>query len=80
MNLKSKSDREIHALRMRWLRRHYDKTMQECADALGVNVSSYAGIEANGIKFRRRDLVTLADLYGLPLDEAFPVREHACAE
>jgi transcriptional regulator with XRE-family HTH domain len=54
------------------LRAEHGLTQQQCADALGVAQNTYAEMETGRIRFRRRDLVTLAVLYGLPLEEAFP--------
>lgn len=72
VDLSDPAERAPVAARMAELREQYDATQQECADALGVEQPTYAQMEGNGIRFRRRDLVTLADLFGLPKEEAFP--------
>jgi transcriptional regulator with XRE-family HTH domain len=72
MDLRRKEDRMPLARRMEQLRNTRRLTQQECADALGVGQSTYAQMESGEIRFRRRDLVTLAVLYGLTLDDAFP--------
>lgn len=72
MDLARKGDRAPYAARMRHLRLHHGRTLEACAAALGVTISSYDAMERNKIRFRRRDLVTLAALYELPLEEAFP--------
>lgn len=77
MTLESKRDRAPHAARMRHLRLLHGLTHEECGAALGVDYSTYAAMEANRVRFRRRDLVTLADLYQMPLDEAFPAHTAA---
>lgn len=65
-------DRQPFADRMRELREGAGKGQRECADALGVSQSAYCDMENNNIAFRRRDLVTLAALYGMSLKKAFP--------
>ena len=72
MDLSRKESRLPLARRMAELRATLGRTQQECADALGVSQPTYAGMEAGEIRFRRRDLVTLAVLYGLALEVAFP--------
>lgn len=72
MDLSCERQRLPLARRMAELRAEHGLTQQQCADALGVTQSTYAEMEAGRIRFRRRDLVTLAVLYGLPLEEAFP--------
>lgn len=72
MDLTRKEDRVALGSRMAELREEYDRTQQECADALGVAQNTYAQMESGTIRFRRRDLVTLAVLYGLKLEKAFP--------
>ena len=72
MDLSRKEQRLPLARRMAELRTAHGLTQRQCADALGVTQSTYAEMEAGRIRFRRRDLVTLAVLYGLPLEEAFP--------
>lgn len=60
------------AQRMYDLRAKHGFTQQECADALGVRQNTYSEMEAGAIRFRRRDLVTLAVLYGMDPEDAFP--------
>lgn len=72
MDLSRKRHRLPLARRMAELRAEHGLTQQQCADALGVAQNTYAEMETGHIRFRRRDLVTLAVLYGLPLEEAFP--------
>jgi transcriptional regulator with XRE-family HTH domain len=72
MRLDSKKNRAPYAARMRELRQAHGKTQQQCASSLGVTQPVYAEMEANTLLFRRRDLVTLAVLYGMPLNKAFP--------
>ena len=72
MDLTRKENRARVARRMVELRQLYNKTQQECADALGIGQSSYSEMEAGQLRIRRRDLVTLAVFYGLSLEEAFP--------
>lgn len=72
MDLTRKEDRVALGFRMAELREQYDRTQQECADALGVAQNTYAQMESGVIRFRRRDLVTLAVLYGMKLERAFP--------
>lgn len=82
MDLTRKENRERAASRMVELRRQYGRTQQACADALGIAQNSYAEMEAGKLRIRRRDLVTLAVFYGLPLEDAFPdffVRRDAAA-
>jgi transcriptional regulator with XRE-family HTH domain len=73
MDLTRKADRTQLGARMHELRTEYGLTQQECADALGVAQNTYAQMESGAIRFRRRDLVTLAVLYGLSLEDAFPM-------
>jgi transcriptional regulator with XRE-family HTH domain len=54
------------------LRAEHNVTQQQCADALGIMQHSYSALEKGRTRVRRRDLVTLAVLYGLTLAEAFP--------
>lgn len=61
--------------RMAELRAKYRHTQIECAAALGVAQSTYADMESGRGRIRRRDLVTIAALYGLTLGEAFPAAE-----
>lgn len=72
MDLTRKEDRAVLGERMHELRSIHRTTQQQCADALGVAQNTYAQMESGEIRFRRRDLVTLAVMYGLPQDEAFP--------
>jgi transcriptional regulator with XRE-family HTH domain len=72
MDLTRKENRESLGRRMAELREEHRRTQQECADALGVAQNTYAQMESGVIRFRRRDLVTLAVLYGLRLEKAFP--------
>lgn len=72
MDLARKENQEAAATRMAELRGHFRHTQQECADALGIGQSSYAEMEAGNSRIRRRDMVTIAVHYGLPLSEAFP--------
>ncbi len=69
--LESKEDRAAYAARIRELRKERRYRMWECAEALGVAVATYSDMEGNNTRFRRRDLVTLATLYGLSLEEAY---------
>lgn len=72
MDLSSKKDRLPVARRMAELRAEHGKTQTECAAALGVAQPTYAEMESGVGRFRRRDLVTLAVLYGMTLEAAFP--------
>lgn len=72
MGTKRKDDRSELGRRMAELRKEHGKTQQECADALGVAQPTYAEMEGGQGRIRRRDLVTLAVLYGVTLDVAFP--------
>jgi transcriptional regulator with XRE-family HTH domain len=65
-------DRQPFADRMRELREANNVSQQDCAEALGVSQPVYSDMENNRQSFRRRDLVTLAALYKLPLTKAFP--------
>ena len=58
--------------RMRELRESRGATQTDCGVALGVGQSTYAEMESGDLPVRRRELVTLSVLYGLPLDAAFP--------
>lgn len=73
MGKKRKDIRSELAGRMAELRATHGKTQQQCADALGIAQNSYAELEGGRTRPRRRDLVTLAVLYGLAVDDAFPV-------
>lgn len=79
MSTKGKNDRSPITQRMRELREAHGRTQQECAEALGVAQPTYAEMEHDKGRVRRRDLVTLAVLYGMPLEEAFPTFEQADA-
>jgi len=68
----NKNDRQATAGRLCELRNHHRYTQQECANALGISQSSYAEMESGRSRVRRRDLVTLAHLYGLTVEVAFP--------
>lgn len=72
MNTNCKDNRAELGRRMAELRQIHRKTQQQCADALGVAQPTYAEMESGVGRIRRRDLVTLAVLYGMALDEAFP--------
>ena len=72
MDLSRKENQEAAAARMRDLRKHFRHTQQECADALGVAQATYADMEGGRSLIRRRDLVTLAVLYGIAPETAFP--------
>lgn len=72
MDLTRKEDRLVIARRMAELRAEHGRTQVECADALGVAQPTYAGMEAGNGRIRKRDLVTLAWLYGLRPAKAFP--------
>lgn len=72
MDLSRKQDREPIARRMAELRAEHGRTQTECAEALGVRQNTYSEMESGGIRLRRRDLVTLAVLYGMEPEEAFP--------
>lgn len=72
MDLARKENRLLAAARMRELRLHFRHTQQECADALGLTQAAYASMERGDSRIRRRDLVTLAVLFGTAPDVAFP--------
>lgn len=76
MDLTRKEVRQPLAERMESLRKAAGRTQQESADALGVAQNTYAQMETAEIRFRRRDLVTLAVLYGMAPEEAFPTYFH----
>ena len=75
--LTSKRDRALFAERMREMREFFGKKQWECARELDVAESTYAEMERNNVRFRRRDLVTLAAFYDLPLADAFPAKKCA---
>lgn len=79
MDLTRKENRVQLGGRMAELRETYGKTQQDAADALGVAQNTYAQMESGAIRFRRRDLVTLAVLYGMPLGRAFPAFDRKSA-
>lgn len=72
MDLARKETQEAAITRMRDLRRHFRYRQQECAAALGISQAAYADMEYGRSRVRRRDLVTLAVLYGLTPEAAFP--------
>lgn len=72
MDLTRKEDRIPIARRMAELRARHDRTQAECAEALGVRQNTYSDMESGKIRIRRRDLVTLAVLYGMDPEDAFP--------
>ena len=72
-----KQNRSPLAARLCTLRAQFQRTQQECADALGIGQTSYARMEAGETPLRRRDKVTIAELYGIPLEEAFPADAEA---
>lgn len=72
MEGKAKPENDQLAVRLQELRRIYRHTQQECADALGISQPSYAEMERGETRIRRRDMVTIATLYGLTLEVAFP--------
>lgn len=72
MDLTRKESRLPFARRMVELRKEKGVTQEDCAEALGIGQSSYCSMEAGDLRFRRRDLVTLAVLFGLEPEEAFP--------
>lgn len=72
MDLSRKEDRAPIARRMAELRAEHGVTQQACADALGIQQNTYSEMESGHTRFRRRDLVTLAVLYGIEPEDAFP--------
>jgi transcriptional regulator with XRE-family HTH domain len=68
----TRKTREWPAARLVELRERFERTQQECADALGIGQPSYARMESGLTPLRRRDMVTLSVLYGLDVAEAFP--------
>lgn len=72
MDLSRKEDRMPIARRMAQIRAEHGMTQQQCADALGIQQNTYSEMETGHTRFRRRDLVTLAVLYGVEPEEAFP--------
>jgi len=72
VDLSSKESRISIGRRMACLRAEHGKTQVECAEALGVAQPTYAEMESGVGRIRRRDLVTLAVLYGTDIDTAFP--------
>ena len=72
MDIARKEGQERAAARLKELRARHRHTQQECADALGLEQPSYADMEGGRSRIRRRDLVTIADLYGIAKHEAFP--------
>lgn len=67
-----KNDWQGIAKRMAELRQQHRRSQQEAAAALGIAQTSYSDMERGMLRIRRRDLVTLAEYYGVPLEEAFP--------
>lgn len=72
MDMTRKEDRLPVARRMAELRDRHGRTQVECAEALGIRQNTYSEMESGKLRFRRRDLVTLAVLYGMDPAEAFP--------
>lgn len=72
MDLSRKQNRLPLGARMKELREAHGYTQTQCGDALGIAWNTYAQMESGACRFRRRDLVTLAVLYGLAPEEAFP--------
>jgi DNA-binding XRE family transcriptional regulator len=70
--LETVGDRAPFAKRMRELREEVGATQSQVADALGVSQVTVNDMEAIRILFRRRDLVTIAHLYRMPVSRAFP--------
>jgi transcriptional regulator with XRE-family HTH domain len=72
MDLTRKKFRLRIARRMAALRAEHGRTQVQCATALGVAQPTYAEMESGVGRIRRRDLVTLAHLYGIAPEDAFP--------
>lgn len=53
-------------------RDRYRRSRAECADALGITTEGYRLKEAGMVRVTGFDLARLADLFGVPLQEAFP--------
>lgn len=51
------------AERMAQLREERGASQYTCADALGIDQPTYRAMEMGEVRFRRRDLVTLATMY-----------------
>lgn len=62
---------ELHPLgdRLRNLRERYYLTQQDVADAMGVSVNSYRNYEYGSIVPKAKELMALADLYDLSVDD-----------
>jgi transcriptional regulator with XRE-family HTH domain len=80
MDLTRKKYRLPIARRMAALRAEHGRTQVECATALGLAQPTYAEMESGVGRIRRRDLVTLAHLYGIPPEDAFPAFFGSAAE
>lgn len=61
-----------HSHPLKDLRERAGLTQQVCADALGIKVQTYCMKEQGQRGVEPEELALLADLYGLPLTEAFP--------
>lgn len=72
MDLSSKNDRIPIGRRMAELRAEHGKTQTECAETLGVAQPTYAEMESGVGRFRSRDLIALAWMYGMEPKDAFP--------
>lgn len=57
---------------MRQLREKADRPQHEIAAELGIGQPSYHDLEQGATRVKRRDLIALAAIYGISLDEAFP--------
>lgn len=64
-----------HSHPLKDLREQFGLTQQKCADALGVKVQTYCMKEQGQRSVTPDELALLADLYKLPLHEAFPEYE-----
>ena len=62
---------ELHPLgdRLRGLRERYYLTQQDVADAMDVSVNSYRNYEYGSIVPKAKELIALADLYDLSVDD-----------
>lgn len=68
-----RKDIDLIARRMAELRAEHGKSQEECARALGIRQNAYSYLERGETRPRRRDLVTLAVLYGMDPEDAFPM-------
>lgn len=59
-------------VRMKALREEHGRSQADAARALGVSQPSYWAMENGDTPPKRRDLVTLAVLYGMDVEDAFP--------